>query len=139
MKIANFWLSKSIFYVKNHWNLYQFFFSLKNTNLGAHFLLLTSFDYINFQITLLLKLCPIFDSSPLIQNSKFNSFLWVCWFLCKNLSNFVSPAWKLHDPYCHILYREFYHRITHFFLFIYFCYRRHNLLSWFSDLLTASR
>ena len=46
--------------------------------------------------------CPIFDSSPLIQNSKFNSFLWVCWFLCKNLSNFVPPAWKLHNPYCHI-------------------------------------
>ena len=45
--------------------------------------------------------CPIFDSSPLIQNSKFNNFLWVCWFLCKNLTNFVSPVWKLHNPYCH--------------------------------------
>ena len=30
-----------------------------------------------------------------------NNFLWVCWFLCKNLSNFVPPAWKLHNPYCH--------------------------------------
>ena len=43
-----------------------------------------------------------FDSSPLIQNSKFNHFLWVCWFLCKTLSNFVSLVWKLHNPYCHI-------------------------------------
>ena len=38
---------------------------------------------------------------PLIQNSKFNNFLWVCWFLCNTLSNFVPPAWKLHNPYCH--------------------------------------
>ena len=33
--------------------------------------------------------------------SKFNNFLWVCWFLGKNLSNFIPPAWKLHNPYCH--------------------------------------
>ena len=40
-----------------------------------------------------------FYISLIIQNSKFNNFLWVCWFLCKNL--FVPPAWKLHNPYCH--------------------------------------
>ena len=28
----------------------------------------------------------------LTQFSKFNNFLWVCWFLGKNLSNFVYPA-----------------------------------------------
>ena len=33
-------LSKSMVYVKNHRNLSQFFFSLKNTNLGADFLIL---------------------------------------------------------------------------------------------------
>ena len=33
--------------------------------------------------------------------SKFNNFLWVCWFLGKNIFNFVPPAWKLHNPYCH--------------------------------------
>ena len=27
---------------------------------------------------------------PIRPFSKFNNFLWVCWFLCKNLSNFVS-------------------------------------------------
>ena len=32
-------------------------------------------------VCLLLKWCPIFDSSPLHQFSKFNNFLWVCWFL----------------------------------------------------------
>ena len=39
--------------------------------------------------------------SPLQQFSKLNNFLWVCWFLGKNLSNFVSPAWKLDNLYCH--------------------------------------
>ena len=43
----------------------------------------------------------IFDTSPLHQFSKFNNFLWVCWFLGKNLSNFVPPAWKLDKPYYH--------------------------------------
>ena len=41
------WLSKPIFYLKNHWNL-SHFFSLKNVNLGAHFSFLTFFDNINF-------------------------------------------------------------------------------------------
>ena len=39
----------------------------------------------------------LFDTSPLHQFSKFNNFLWVCWFLDK----FVYPAWKLHSPYYH--------------------------------------
>ena len=43
----------------------------------------------------------LFDTSPLVQFSKFKNFLWVCWFLGKNLSNFVPPIWKLHNPYCH--------------------------------------
>ena len=38
---------------------------------------------------------------PLVQFSKFKNFLWGCWFLCKNLSNFVSLPWKFHNPYCH--------------------------------------
>ena len=51
-KLLNFefWINGelSFFYVKNQPNLSQFFFSLKNTNLGAHFLLLAFFDNINF-------------------------------------------------------------------------------------------
>ena len=27
----------------------------------------------------------------------------VCWFLGKNHSNFISPVWKLHNPYWHTL------------------------------------
>ena len=45
-----------------------------------------------------------FWGPPLTQFSKFNNFLWVCWFLGKNLSNFVPPVWKLHNPYCHNMY-----------------------------------
>ena len=47
------------------------------------------------------QILALFDSSPQIQNSKFNHFPWVCWFLGKNLSKFVPPVWKLHNPYCH--------------------------------------
>ena len=39
------------------------------------------------------------DTSPLHQFSKFIHFLSACWFLGKNLSNFISPAWKLDNPY----------------------------------------
>ena len=31
----------------------------------------------------------------------FSSSQTLCWFLDKNLANFVSPAWKLDNPYCH--------------------------------------
>ena len=58
-KNAKIWLSKSIFYFRNHPNL-SHFFSLQNTNLWAHFLLLTIFDK-------LLEWCPIFDSLPLLN------------------------------------------------------------------------
>ena len=42
-----------------------------------------------------------FDTSPLHQFSKSNNSLLICWFLGKNVSNFVSPAWKLDNPYYH--------------------------------------
>ena len=42
-------------------------------------------------------------SAPILEIQK---FFWVCLFLGKNLSNFVPPVWKLHNPYCHIGYTE---------------------------------
>ena len=60
-KSASIWVSKSMFYVKNHWNLSCFF----SINLGAHFLWLTFFDNINFKSLSYLKWCPIFDTSQL--------------------------------------------------------------------------
>ena len=35
------------------------------------------------------------------QNSIIVCGMWVCWFLGKNLSNFVPPTWKLDNPYYH--------------------------------------
>ena len=67
------------------------------------------FHYCGFS-KLLLKWWSIFDSSPLIQNSKFNNFLWVRLFLCKNLSNFVPPTWKLHNPYYHSTLQKLWHK-----------------------------
>ena len=55
-KSTKIWLSKSIFYVKTHRNLSQFFF----IHLRAHFLLLTFFYNVNLLITLLSKMMPIF-------------------------------------------------------------------------------
>ena len=43
-----------------------------------------------FKSLYFLKWCQIFDTSPLTQFSKFDNFLWLCWFLGKNLSNFIS-------------------------------------------------
>ena len=39
-----------------------------------------------------------FDTSPPHLFSKFNNFLWVCWFLGKNLSNCIPPTWKSQQP-----------------------------------------
>ena len=90
-----------LFYAKNQPNVSQFCL-VKNTNLGAHFCYWNFLRRSSFEsLYVLLKWCPIFDSPPLVQNSTFNSFLLVCWFFFKNLSNFVPPAWKLHNRYCH--------------------------------------
>ena len=59
------------------------------------------------------QILATFDTSPLHQFAKFNNFLLVCWFLDKNLSNFVSPAWKFDNPHYH-------NDEVAFFLFIYF-------------------
>ena len=58
-----------------------------------HFLLTSIFKPLY-----LLKWCPIFDDSLLHQFTKYNNFLLVYWFLCKNLSNFVYLPWKLNNP-----------------------------------------
>ena len=43
-------------------------------------------------VTLLLKWCQIFDSTPLNQFLDFNNFPWVCWFVGKNLSSFENST-----------------------------------------------
>ena len=66
-------------------NFLNFFF-IENMNLGAHFLLLTFIDNINFYITLFSKM--IFDSTPF---SKFNNFIWLQLIFSQKFSDFVSP------------------------------------------------
>ena len=56
--------------------------------------------FLTYKIDFESKILAIFDSSLLIQNSKFNNFLWLCWFLGKILSKFVSTVWKLQNLYC---------------------------------------
>ena len=86
--------SKSIFYIKNHPNL-SHFFSLKNTNLGAHicywyFLILSDFVPPTWRLH---NHNPW--SSTYLTHNGVKSVL-------KRLSNFVSTVWKLHNPYYHI-------------------------------------
>ena len=102
--LTKIWLSKTIFYVKNYPNLSQFIFSFKIFNPGALFCYWQFWITSIFKSLYFLKLCPTFDTCPLTQSSKFNNFLWVCWFLGNNLSNFVAPVWKLNNPYCHTEY-----------------------------------
>jgi hypothetical protein len=70
-KRAKIWLSKSIFYVKNHPNISQLFFSLKNTNLGANFLLLTLNQFLNHFIT---KMRPYFWQLVINRKLKVQKF-----------------------------------------------------------------
>ena len=87
-KSTKIWLSRSIFSVKIYWNRSDFFF-IEEYKIRGTF------------ITLFCKMIPNFDRSPQLQFSKFYNFLWVCWFLTKNLSDFVSLSWKLHNRYDH--------------------------------------
>ena len=56
---------------------FRFSFSLKNTNLGAHFLLLKCFDKINLKKNVLLKWCPILNSSSSKTQNSIISFGYV--------------------------------------------------------------
>ena len=61
MKITKFWLSKSIFYVKNHPKPSKKF-SLKHTKSGAQLILTTLFVYCHFWSTLSTKIWPKFQT-----------------------------------------------------------------------------
>ena len=81
---AKIWLSKSIFYVKYHWNLSDWRIKMKEHCIFWNDAqVLTSRYYSK------------------VQFSRFNNFFRVCWFFAKNLSYFISLPWKLHNRYCH--------------------------------------
>ena len=55
-QFANFWISKSIFYVKNYLNLSNFFSTLKNIIFRSTLLLFLFFENFNFWSTLFLEI-----------------------------------------------------------------------------------
>ena len=66
-----------------------------------------------------------FDTSSLHQFTKFSNLLQVCWFLGKNISNFVPLNLKLHNRYWHKVHyypggRVSYNWSTH--LLVRFCF-----------------
>ena len=46
----------------------------------------------------LVKMCPIFDSSPPVFGARYQSFLRVCWFLHKGVPYFGYPSKNLSNP-----------------------------------------
>ena len=53
------------------------------------------------KLNLKIKLLHFLTTQHLVHLlTKYNCFLWHCWFWDKNLPNFVSLSWKLDYPYC---------------------------------------
>ena len=75
------WTSKVNFLCQKSSESFSIFFSLKNTNLEAHFLLLAFFDKINFLTTLLLKLGQIFDKVAKLGKSTLDTYNWGGWLI----------------------------------------------------------
>ena len=46
----------------------------------------------------LVKMCSIFDGSPLAFGARYQSFLRVCWYLPVGVTNFVYPSEKFNNP-----------------------------------------
>ena len=58
----------------------------------------------------LVKMCPIFDGSPLAFGARYQSFLRVCWYLPVGVTNFVYPSEKfnnLTDINVHVFEKRF--------------------------------
>ena len=91
-------------YVKNYPNLSQFFFSLKNINLGANFLLLTFFDNINFWIISFSKMMPNFWHLPINPILKIQQFPLSILIRRQKSSNLLPPVLKLRILYCHSIW-----------------------------------
>ena len=51
--------------------------------------------------------CAIFIGSSLCLFTRYQNFLWLCWFLCLNVTNFGCPRLKLNNPIDHTLQPPF--------------------------------
>ena len=81
------------------------FFSVNNTSLfrSTSFIIEICWRHplLNHTITKMMPNFWQFATTPILQLNFFNNFPWICWFLGKNLSNFVSPDLKLYNQYYH--------------------------------------
>ena len=104
-KSAKIWLSKSIFYIKNHRNL-SLFFSLKNTNLWAHFFI-DIFWYPHFLNHFISKMMPDFWYLATAPISKFNNLLWICWSYAKKFPSLENSTTRIIITYMiKVLFRD---------------------------------
>jgi hypothetical protein len=72
------WIFHNLFFIE----VYQF----RSTFFYWHFLVTSILKSLYF-----LKWCSIFDTSPLHQFSRFNNFLWVCWFFFAKIFPILYP------------------------------------------------
>ena len=61
---------------------------MKNTKLEEQLLVKLLLNQVIFKKLYLVKMCPIFDSSPPVFGARYQSFLRVCWFLHKGVPYF---------------------------------------------------
>ena len=71
---------------------------MKNTKLEEQLLIKVLLNLVTFKKNYLVKMCPIFDSSPLVFGARYQSFLRVCWFLHKEVPYFGCPSEQLNNP-----------------------------------------
>ena len=77
---------------------------MKNTKLEEQLLVKLLLNQVIFKKLYLVKMCPIFDSSPPVFGARYQSFLRVCWFLHKGVPYFVYPSDNLNNPTDIIMY-----------------------------------
>ena len=68
---------------------------MKNTKLEEQLLIKLFLNLVIFKKLYLVKMCPIFDSSPPVFGARYQSFLRVCWFLQKGVPYFGYPSKNL--------------------------------------------
>ena len=85
-KVGHFQISKSIFgadcdliFLKPK---FLFEYQIRRTTF------ISNIFHFNHFLKNFVKVCPIFAGSPLFLFTKYQHFLWVCCFLCKDLTNF---------------------------------------------------
>ena len=68
---------------------------MKNTKLEEQLLIKQLLNLVIYKTLYLVKMCPIFDSSPPVFGARYQSFLRVCWFLHKGVPYFGYPSENL--------------------------------------------